>query len=273
METTIASSGKKIQATVVCLLFTLTVAFVLVACALPSPSSTVEVNSAAEKTSTQPVVVQAITESSAPLLTPLGGSNATNSEYGLCGAGERILTGFFTDISGVNSPTQIIRTRTTSDGVRRFASVVTCLIKDVGWVSDSIEVVNGYENIIVFFDKFGKGHQYRIIVGGHYVRAWEPDRGDMVGSLNGVDIKPFSVQGWIDASSEEFLSRNSRQIGLDIYLDDTQGDLSEVFRQTYQFIDYYHQIEKALLSGEGYPDIVPDGFFVYATEAWFVQPE
>ena len=201
----------------------------------------------------------------------------TPSEYDICGSGDLVQVGFFKDIYDNISPTQLIRIRNTADDVRRYASVVSCLTNDEGWVSDPDEVINGYENIIVFFDKYGKGHQYRIIVGGQYVEPWEEGRADIISSKkgmeSGVDKQPYSVQNWIDATKEKFISTNTRQMGFDIYLDDTSGNLSSVFIQTYQFIETNHQIEQALLTGEGYPDDVPDGFFLFATESWLLDAE
>lgn len=209
----------------------------------------------------------------AELPTPLPESTAIAPEYEECGTGEEVLVGFFTDIQGNNSPTQLVRIRYTDDNVRRYASVVSCLMFDEGWKSDPEEVVNGYENVIVFFDKYGVGHQYRIIIGGHYIAPWEPGRADIVSSLNGIDTRTYSVDGWIKATREKFTTSGVRQIGVDIYLEDTQGNLSKVFNKTFSFKEINLQIEQALKSGEGYPEIVPEGYFLFATQSWLIEPE
>ncbi|KAF0112126.1 MAG: hypothetical protein FD147_393 [Chloroflexi bacterium] len=205
--------------------------------------------------------------------TPTTESTPALPEYGYCGTGELVLAGFFTDVNGINSPTQLVRRRSTSDNVRRYASVVTCLMFDEGWVSNPDEVINGYENVIVFFDKYGKGHQYRIIIGGHYVKPWPPGKPDIESSLDGVEYKTFSAVGWINATRDKFVTTGVRQIGVDIYLEDNQGNLSEVFEQTYKFIDTNHLIEQAFLSGDGYPETVPEGFFLFATKSWLLEPD
>jgi hypothetical protein len=195
-------------------------------------------------------------------------------DYSGCGIGLLVdVPFFFTDNNGTKSPTQLMRIQKTSDNVRTYASLVTCLLFDEGWQSKPEEVVNGYENVVIFFDKFGKGHQYRIIIGGHYVAPWEPGRADIISSLNGVDYRTFSVDGWIKATNEKFISSGVRQIGVNLYISDTQGNLSKVFDQTYKFHETNELIEQALLSGEGYPDEVPEGFFLFATESWLIEPE
>lgn len=194
--------------------------------------------------------------------------------YDQCGSGGLIDVGYyFKDNSGNISPTQLVRFQKTSDDVRDYVSVITCLKNDEGHVSDPGEVEDGYENEIIFFDKNGKAHTYRVIIGGHYVEPYDPTHKDITASLNGVDVLFMDVQEWMDVSKQQFISQGSRQIGLDIYLDDNQGDLSKVLIQVYKFRETNLQISEALKTGEGYPDQVPDGFFVYATYSWLIQPE
>lgn len=197
-----------------------------------------------------------------------------SNDYGKCGAGVLVeVPYFFKDVSGAISPTQVVRFQTTSDEVRRYVSVISCLVYDEGWQSNSEEVENGYENVILLFDKYGKGHSYRIIIGGHYVAPYDPTHEDITGSLNGLDDQYYHVDDWINITQDYFTSTGVRQIGVDIYLEDTDGNLSRVLKQVYQFKDTNLQIEAALRSGEGYPDQVPDGFFLFATESWLITPE
>ena len=196
------------------------------------------------------------------------------NDYSACGDGERIAVPyFFKDVNDVISPTQVVRFQTTTDNVRRYVSVISCLVYDEGWVSDPVEVENGYENVIVFFDKNGKGHAYRIIIGGHYIAPYDPLHKDVTASLNGVDEQFFTIDEWIGTTHNYFQSTGVRQIGIDLYLEDTQGDLSRVLEQVYQFKETNLQIESALNTGEGYPDQVPDGFFLFATRSWLITPD
>ncbi len=195
-------------------------------------------------------------------------------EYEKCGEGELVdVPFFFTDIHGNQSPTQLMRSRETSDGVRRYLSLVTCLLNDQGWKSDPSEVENGYENEIVFFDKYGKAHTYRIIIGGHYIDPYDPIKKDITSSLNGVDERHYNIEDWLQATYDRFSTSRVRQIGIDLYIDDKDGDLSKVFSRVYAFRETNLKIEKALQTGEGYPDKVPEGFFLFATESWLVIPE
>lgn len=204
----------------------------------------------------------------------LSTSTPDTNGYSDCGEGGLIDVGYyFLDNSGNISPTQFVRFQKTDDDVRDYVSVITCLKNDEGWISNPDEVENGYENEIIFFDKNGEPHTYRIIIGGHYVEPYDPTHKDITASLNGVDLLFFYVQDWIDSTRNQFKSSGSRQIGVDIYLDDNQGDLSKVLIQVYKFRETNLQIFKALQTGEGYPDQVPDGFFVYATYSWLIQPE
>jgi hypothetical protein len=180
---------------------------------------------------------------------------------------------YFKDNNGAISPTQLVRFQKTTDDVRDFVSVITCLKNDEGRVSNPDEVDGGYENEIIFFDKDGKAHTYRVIIGGHYIEPYDPSHKDITASLNGVDVLFMNVQEWMDASKQQFIGQGSRQIGLDIYLDDNQGDLSKVLIQVYKFRDTNLQIAEALKTGEGYPDQVPDGFFLFATYSWLIQAE
>lgn len=195
-------------------------------------------------------------------------------DYSACGAGELIDVGnYFRDNFGNISPTQFVRVKKTSDEVRDYVKLITCLIHDEGWVSDPNEVENGYENEIIFFDKNGVAHIYRIIIGGHYIEPYDPAHKDITASINGIDNQYYDIQDWIDATRNHFDTNGSRQIGLDIYLDDTQGDLSKVLKQVYKFRETNWQIFNALQTGEGYPDQVPDGFFLFATYSWLIEPD
>jgi len=200
--------------------------------------------------------------------------NQWQNDYQDCGAGTLIeVPYFFKDQGGTVSPTQIIRSQVTSDNVRRYVSVISCLKFDDGWESDPDEVENGYENEIEFFDKFGKGHSYRIIMGGHYIAPYDPIHKDITASVDGVTEQYFTLDDWMATIHNAFVSHQSRQIGVNIYLDDTQGNLSKVLKQTHQFRETNLQIESALKTGEGYPETVPDGFFLFATESWLINPE
>lgn len=196
------------------------------------------------------------------------------NDYAECGNGGLIDVGYyFLDNYGSISPTQFVRFKKTSDEVRDYVKMITCLKHDEGWVSSPDEVENGYENEIIFFDKNGAAHTYRIIIGGHYVEPYDPTHKDITASLNGIDDHFYDVQDWIDATRNHFISNGSRQIGLDVYLDDTQGDLSKVLKQVYTFRETNWQIFNALQTGEGYPAQVPDGFFLFATYSWLIDPE
>lgn len=216
--------------------------------------------------SATPANLEPIIQTSTPYL--------ADDDYDSCGSGTLVeVPYFFTDDSGTISPTQIIRFQTTSDEVRRYVSVISCLAHDEGWQSNPNEVENGYENEIIFFDKYGKGHTYRIIIGGHYITPYDPTHKDITASLNGVEKQYFEVDDWIGTTRDYFMSTGVRQIGVDIYLEDTHGALSKVLETVYQFKDTNLLIEEALRSGEGYPDDVPDDFFLFATESWLVIPD
>jgi len=196
------------------------------------------------------------------------------NDYSLCGEGQLIdVPYFFKDENGIKSPTQLVRILPTSDGVRRYASVVSCLKFIDGWLSDPTIVERGYENEIIFFDKYGKGHSYRIIIGGHYIVPYDPSHKDITASMNGINEDFFTVEKWIDITSTQFIAMGSRQIGVKVYLDDIVGNHSGVFSKVYQFRDTNLLIEEALTTGEGYPDQVPEGFFLFATKTWLLQPD
>ncbi len=221
-----------------------------------------------------PSTDQAPTTSAQPEAAPTTDSGFIANDYDQCGVGSLVEVPFyFPDINGQISPTQIMRKRTTDDGVREYVSLSTCLQKDEGWKSDPEEVVNGYENVILFFDKYGRAHAYRIIIGGHYVAPYDASHKDITASLNGVDDKYFDVQEWIEITRERFVSSGTRQIGLDLYISDTQGNLSQVLEQVYKFREINLQIQRALDNGEGYPETVPEDFFLFATKAWLINPE
>jgi hypothetical protein len=195
-------------------------------------------------------------------------------DYSACGSGDLIDVGYyFLDNDGNISPTQLVRFKKTSDEVRDYVAVITCLKHNEGWISDPNEVEDGYENEIIFFDKNGKAHTYRIIIGGHYIEPYDPTHRDITASKNGIDDYYYYVLDWIDNTRTHFNANGSRQIGLDIYLDDTQGDLSKVLKQVYKFRETNWQIFNALQTGEGYPKEVPDGFFLFATYSWLIEPE
>jgi len=227
----------------------------------------------------EPTTTSIVLPTSTPVITaepridPVEGQNSTN-DYALCGEGDLIpVPFFFKDQLGNVSPTQLVRVRTTADNVRRYVSVITCLEYDEGWVSNPKEVESGYENVIIFFDKYGKGHAYRIIIGGHYIAPYDSSHKDITASFNGVNVQFFTVDDWIKATKNEFLKNGSRQIGVDIYLEDDHGDLSKVLEQVYKFRDTNLQIEEALKTGEGYPDVVPDGFYLFAMESWLITTD
>ncbi|PKN90543.1 MAG: hypothetical protein CVU45_02225 [Chloroflexi bacterium HGW-Chloroflexi-7] len=238
--------------------------------------------SATQVPATTPEVIINTPQTIADLTTPtslmdseiLGTDAPPANDYADCGAGGLIDVGYyFKDNNGDISPTQLVRFQKTSDEVRDYVAVITCLKNDEGWISDPDEVENGYENEIIFFDKNGRAHAYRIIIGGHYVAPYDPTHKDITGSTNGIDNLFYNVQEWIDVSRNQFVSNGSRQIGVDIYLDDTQGDLSKVLTQVYSFREINLQIAEALKTGEGYPDQVPEGFFLFATDSWLIQVE
>lgn len=217
---------------------------------------------------------------SVPTITPTyefqvsSSTEPVTNDYSLCGNGQLInVPYFFKDDNGYLSPTQLIQTSKTSDDVRDYIAVITCLKYDDGWPSDPDEVENGYENEIVFFDSKGQEHTYRIIIGGHYVAPYDPTHKDITASLNGVEDHFLTIEEWMKASEDYFSNNGSRQIGVNIYIDDTQGNLSRVLTQAYQFRDTNWQIARALQTGEGYPEQVPEGFFLFATKAWLIYPD
>ena len=196
------------------------------------------------------------------------------NDYADCGLGTLVeVPYYFHDTNNQLSPTQLIRIQTTDDLVREYVSLSTCLKFDEGWVSDPAFVENGYQNEIIFFDKYGKGHSYQIIIGGHFIAPYDSSHKDLTASINGYDDKYYEVQEWIDITASQFKLTDVRQIGLDIYITDNQGNLSKVLSQVYKFSDTNYQIQQALQSGEGYPDTVPEGFFLFATKAWLINPE
>ena len=196
------------------------------------------------------------------------------NEYDKCGTGMLVeVPYYFKDDNSQFSPTQLMRKLTTDDGVRDYVSLSTCLEYDEGWISDADEVEKGYENKVLFFDKYGRAHSYRIIIGGHYIAPYDSTHKDITASINGVDDKYYHVDEWIDITREQYQSSGVRQIGLELYISDNQGNLSKVLSQVYQFRETNLQIQKALETGEGYPEVVPDGFFLFATKAWLINPE
>jgi hypothetical protein len=222
--------------------------------------------------------LQTIAVLSTQTVQPDPDSMATNAPstnpYSDCGPGGLVDVGYyFKDNNGDISPTQFVQKLKTKDNVRDYVKVITCLKLDEGKVSHPDEVENGYENEIIFYDKNSVAHTYRIIIGGHYVEPYDPTHKDILASLNGVDDFFYTVQEWIDITRDHFVSAGSRQIGIDLYLDDTQGDLSKVLTQVYKFRETNLQIFQALKTGDGYPDQVPDGFFLYATYSWLIQPD
>ncbi|MRS03359.1 hypothetical protein EG832_09080, partial [bacterium] len=107
-------------------------------------------------------------------------STPGGNEYAQCGSGGLIDVGYyFKDNNGIISPTQLVRFQKTSDDVRDFVSVITCLKNDEGKISNPGEVAGGYENEIIFFDKNGKAHTYRVIIGGHYIEPYDPTHKDI----------------------------------------------------------------------------------------------
>lgn len=195
-------------------------------------------------------------------------------DYSDCGVNRLVDVGYyFMDNGGNISPTQFVQYKITEDDVRMYVKMITCLKHDEGWVSNPNEVENGYENEIIFFDKEGIAHTYRIIIGGHYIEPYDPLHKDITASSNGNGDLYFDVQEWVDATRNQFVTNGSRQIGVDLYLDDTQGDLSKVLSQVYKFRETNLQIFNALQTGEGYPDQVPDGFYLFATYSWLIQPD
>lgn len=245
------------------------IALVLTACSVVSSTEPVS-----QATETSLPAALPTTQASEP---PAGTAteNAVNPvEYEKCGSGALVeLPFFFTDVYGNQSPTQIMRSQQTSDGVRRYLSLVTCLVHDQGWMSDANEVEKGYENEIIFFDKYGKAHIYRVIIGGHYIAPYDPGKKDITSSLNGVDKHNFFIADWLQATYDQFTTSGVRQIGVDLYIEDTDGNLSKVLSRVYGFRETNLQIENALRTGEGYPEEVPEGFFLFATESWLVIPE
>ncbi|PKN91296.1 MAG: hypothetical protein CVU45_01850, partial [Chloroflexi bacterium HGW-Chloroflexi-7] len=212
------------------------------------------------------------TSDAAPISTPT--SLPDENDYAVCGSEGLIDVGYyFKDNSGNISPTQLVRFQKTDDGVRDYVAVITCLKHDEGKISNPEEVEKGYENEIIFFDKNGLAHTYRIIIGGHYVAPYDPSHKDITGSINGVDTLFYEVEEWIEVTRSQFVSNGSRQIGVDIYLDDNHGALSKALTLVYSFRETNLQIAEALKTGEGYPEQVPDDFFLFATDAWLIQEE
>ena len=251
------------------LIFTLF--FVLLLLTVTSCSQKVEMSVVPIETENITQVLSTATETAITTPTSTLAPTIESNDYEACGSGDlNEVPYYFPDDKGNISPTQIIRRQWTTDSVREYISVITCLLYDEGWVSNPDEVEDGYENVIVFFDKYGKGHQYRIIIGGHYIDPYDPEKRDITGMINGVNEKLYWVDEWIAETEYYFLQTGVRQMGVDIYLDDTDGDLSKVLSQVYQFRETNLQIADALAIGEGYPDEVPDGFFLFATKSWLI---
>ncbi len=240
------------------------------------PVSTVNPQSMGEESTQESQPTEFSTQNPEVLSTeqPIAAEGGELTDYDRCGTGNLVeVPYFFMDDYQNISPTQLIRILPTSDNVRTDAMAITCLVHEEGWQSNPDEVENGYENEIIFFDKHGKSHQYRIVIGGHYINPYDPTHKDITASVNGVDEHFFTVEEWIRITKEDFQNKGVRQIGVSIYLEDTQGNMSKVLSQTYSFRETNLQIARALQTGEGYPDQVPDGFFLFATKSWLIIPE
>ena len=173
------------------------------------------------------------------------------------------------DIYGQSRPTRLLKEEF-SWGPTTLVEVAACFTSDEGKKSDPHDIEEGYENKVAFYDIYGKPYIYRIIVGGRN-RALFASRDDLIFVDFGTGRAGFITYDEFERGTQDiFKSRGSRQIAFEFYVtDNAQGNLSEFFMKLYPNSEIFAQIVEAIKTGEGFPEEVPDDFFIWATSVGF----
>lgn len=168
------------------------------------------------------------------------------------------------DIYGNDRPTHLIDENYLFGPVTE-AIVVACLADKEGKLTDPKDIVNGYENRIIFFDKYGKPHTYRLIIGGEHIPSVAGKERSIAGTClaDHCEKPAYSYDGFVKALSQQIEMKKSQMLIFYLYLSggETGSDFVERISQN---TDIYLQIVEALKTGEGFPENLPEDFFIWA---------
>ncbi len=173
------------------------------------------------------------------------------------------------DVYGQNRPTKLWE-ENISNGPLTLAEVSACLVSDEGKKSDPGDIEEGYENKVVFYDIYGKPFIYRIIFSGRSLPE-HASRDEMISADFG-DLHPgfITYDEFEKRTQDLFKSRGSRQMIFQFYVtDNAKGHLSDFYLKIYPYSETYAQLVEAIKTGEGFPEEVPDGFFIWGRGARF----
>ncbi len=166
------------------------------------------------------------------------------------------------DVYGHDRPTYYWGTR--AFGPTTEALVVGCLADAIGKDTDPDDIVNGYENTVTFYDKYGKPHSYRLIVGG--VRLSTLEGREEILAADGYTGygASYDLSSYRDLLSRSFSKNRSNETGLYLYVSGGKG-ASAFYDKISQNSEIYQQVAEAIKTGEGFPEDLPENFYLYAS--------
>lgn len=168
------------------------------------------------------------------------------------------------DIYGHDRPTAFVETR--RFGPTTEALVLGCLNDTQGKVTDPNDIVNGLETTVTFYDKYGKPHTYRLITGGERLNNKNFTGKDKIfcAELFTYGVPGYTRSGFQKLLSEYFTKNQSNEVLMFLYVKGGNGD-SPFYDRVSQNAEIYEQIVEAIKTGEGFPDNLPEDFFLYVS--------
>ncbi len=193
-----------------------------------------------------------------------------NTKFPLCG---KLVSRWLSteDEQGIFRPTKVME-KTIINGPLTLSEVTGCFLNAEGHTTNPDEILNGYENKIVFYDKFGEPHVYRVIIGGPRTMEQESKTQLIIADIELNVIRKQSFDEFNLAVSNIFRNRQSTQITVQMYINDTLGTgESPLFDKLRKNSDIYQQISDAVLTGDNFPENLPTDFFIWLHTASLVN--
>lgn len=181
------------------------------------------------------------------------------------------------DVFGQNRPTVFLE-ENIQNGPLTLAKVSACLVSDEGKKSDPKDIEEGYENEVIFYDIFGKPYVYRLIIGGRSLPSMA-SRDNLIfsnipfsNSSGRVVVGFMTYDQFEKAAQDLFKSRGSTRVNIEFYAtDNASGHLSDYYLKIFQNSEIYAQIVEAIKTGVGYPEEVPEDFFIWGLAIRFCR--
>lgn len=158
-----------------------------------------------------------------------------------------------------------------SKGPLTLAMVSGCFMSNEGKKSNPRDIEGGYENKVVFYDLYGHPHIYRLIVGGRSLPQ-QASSDELIFSqipisetATGYIVGAMAYDDFEERAQEYYKKLGYRVVRFELYVTDNEnGAMSDHYMRIFPNSEIYAQIVEAIKTGIGFPEELPDDFYLWA---------